>query len=488
MVHTLALFFETNNFIVYSVYGQVFFLMGLATVFVRTKHSQLPLAQSLWLLGAFGMAHALFEWGFVFIPVQAEYMPPSIIFVLRILHYILGTLSYVFLFRFGLDLAIGPGQRPLRRLLPWGVFAAWSVMFAGALMSTWPSLAVPSDNAEAAMRYAVALPGASLTAYGLLRQAKQVRAMDMLHIERYLTFAAWAFAAYAFVGGVIVPRVDFLPATLLNYDMLLNTFGIPAAVWRSLCGLAIAYSIVRSLQIFDVELDRMVTAAERAQILSAERDRIGRDMHDGIIQSIYAAGLALEDASYTMESDCEVAKSRIGTVMSALNATIGEIRNYIYNLSMAMEERELPIEAAALVERFRSSSPFTTEFALTGASLQLTQAQSSHLLQILHEALSNVAKHARARRVEVRLAYDRGGVTLSVTDDGVGFDRDLPDGKARAGYHQGLRNMAERAALMQGTFDVSSAKGRGTRVSVRVPCERVRYEVASRPIPQLEDG
>ncbi len=468
MVESLSLFFATNNFIVYSVYGQVFFVMGLAVAFVRTKHSQLPLARSLWLLAGFGIAHAFYEWAFVFIPVQATYMPAPVIEALHVLHYVLGTLSFALLLQFGIALVAGPhGFTPVKALPAIGFLAWLALLAAGPWLAGRPPT-VLEGYLEVAMRYGLALPASLLTAYGLLRQARSVREMDMPHIADYLRLAAVAFASYALPGGLVVPRVDLPPAVWLNYDALLAGLGIPAAVFRSLCGLAIAYFVVRSLQMFDVEFERFLSAAERAQVLAAERERIGRDLHDGIIQSLYAAGLALEDASYTVPVDQQAAQAKIRNVLAALDGTIGQIRSFIYNLNMAIEGQSLAAEAAALVKRFGSANP-VVEFIASGQEPPLSRAQRSHLLQILHEALSNVAKHARARRAEVRLHYRPQEVELSVRDDGVGFEPAAVAAEGTGGYRQGLRNIAQRARELGGTVEIRSAPGRGTTLIVSVP-------------------
>ena len=255
---------------------------------------------------------------------------------------------------------------------------------------------------------------------------------------------AVAFVAYAIVGGLVVPRLDLPPAAWLNYDLLTENLGVPAAVFRSVCGLAVAYFVVRSLQIFDVEYDRFLLAAERRQVLSAERERIGRDLHDGIVQSIYAAGLALEDASYTVPVDPAAAQAKIAGVMQSLNRIIGEIRSYIYNLSMAMDGHDLAAEAAMLVERLRVGNSFAVRFAVKGKEQPLRPEQRSHLLQILHEAVSNVSKHARASTVVVEIVYGEDSVQLAVRDDGVGFAAADGGGDGRAGHQRGLRKWDPR--------------------------------------------
>ena len=91
-----------------------------------------------------------------------------------------------------------------------------------------------------------------------------------------------------------------------------RTIQIPAPVLRSVCGLAMAFFVVRSLEVFQVETDRRIAEMEQAQLLAADRERIGRELHDGIIQNIYAAGLSLEEARYLVVEDPLWLRSRSG--------------------------------------------------------------------------------------------------------------------------------------------------------------------------------
>jgi signal transduction histidine kinase len=113
-------------------------------------------------------------------------------------------------------------------------------------------------------------------------------------LSRAFQVASLALVSYAVLGGLVVPPAPFFPASMLNTDMVLNVLGVPVQVLRSVVGLVLVVSIVRGLEVFRMEVDRRMEEMEQAQILMVERERIGRELHDGAIQTVYTAGLITE--------------------------------------------------------------------------------------------------------------------------------------------------------------------------------------------------
>jgi signal transduction histidine kinase len=331
---------QINWVILYSVYGQVFFVMGLVTGLQWRRHSHLELARPLPWLAAFGIAHGLNEWGHIFIPLQALYLPDAVVQVMVVAHLLLLAVSYFCLFQFGVELVLPllPRFRWLRAV-PGAMLVLWAmaVFLRGAVVQE--PLGVLFAIGEGWARHLLCLPGATLAGVGLLRQARQVREFGLPRIANYLNGAAVAFLVYALAGGLVVPTAPVFPATHLNYALLERTIRIPVAVFRSVCGLAMAFFVVRSLEIFQVEDDRRLAEMEREQALVADRERIGRELHDGIIQNIYAAGLTLQDTQHLVTENPTLARHRITTVMDALNRSILDIRRYIFDLRAAEQSR-----------------------------------------------------------------------------------------------------------------------------------------------------
>jgi signal transduction histidine kinase len=206
---------------------------------------------------------------------------------------------------------------------------------------------------------------------------------------------------------------------------------------------------------------------EVGEALRAERERIGMELHDGVIQSMYALGLGLEATIQALETDVPLARTRLIQARDTINNTIQEIRNYIVGL------RAEPGGAPTLATRF---ADVAEELSLTLAadvspdverSLTVTQRQQLYLIG--REALINVAKHARATQVNLSLVpvsgtRDRGAWILRIWDNGVGFAA----GQVSATSF-GLQTMRERARLLGGKLTVASRPGQGTEVRLVVP-------------------
>lgn len=456
-------FFQTNREIVFFIYGQAFFILGIAVALRSRQRSQIAFAKHLWLLAAFGIVHGVYEWGIIFIPIQQTYLTPDAINFLRLVELLLETLSFFALFQFGVELIA-----PRWRLAPTALWLIWGGGILALHFFVKPEFTQFRNIGDALARYLLGAPGAALAAWGLHQQARQATQMALPRIARYFDIAALAFAAYALVASV-VPRSDFFPASIWNYDFLLATIGVPAAIFRALCGIVIAYAIIRGLDIFDIEAERQLEDATRTRAIAADRERIGRELHDGIIQSLYAAGLTLEDAALTIDEDAARARQKIAGAIDALNRTIHDIRAYILNLRAEATPSDWTTRLADLVRLFRVQTLINAELKIEGAPRDgLDKTRCSELLAIVREALINARKHARASHVEIRVAYRPTELELAVSDNGVGF---APETSLRdLGARQGLRNMRERANLIGGRLEIDSALGRGATIRVIVPC------------------
>jgi signal transduction histidine kinase len=206
-------------------------------------------------------------------------------------------------------------------------------------------------------------------------------------------------------------------------------------------------------------------AAEYAIV--QERDRIGRDLHDGIIQSLYAVSLSLEDVPEMMGPAPAEAEGRVEAAIDSLHASIRELRNFIYGLRPeTFDGADLPAGIVALGEQFRHNNLVELEVDVdVDVGQRVSPEHGAQLLHLLRESLSNAARHARAGHLTIAFRQAEGLAILSVTDDGVGFD---PASPAGAG-HQGLANMRARAEAIGGTLRLESAPGKGTRIIVSVP-------------------
>jgi signal transduction histidine kinase len=199
-----------------------------------------------------------------------------------------------------------------------------------------------------------------------------------------------------------------------------------------------------------------------------ERQRIGMDLHDGIIQSIYAVGLTLEFAqAQVADGETAAAQEQLQKAMEALNSTIRDIRAYILDLRpRRFQGDNLIIGLELLLAEFKANTLISVGFvAQDEADRCLTPEARLALFHIAQEALSNAVKHSRASRVDVRLTREDSRVVMSVADNGRGFVE--TEVEQRMGH--GLMNMRERARSLGGTFSMHAAAGGGAEVRVSVP-------------------
>jgi len=193
------------------------------------------------------------------------------------------------------------------------------------------------------------------------------------------------------------------------------------------------------------------------------------DLHDGVIQSIYAVGLTLEYANALLADDDVLgATERLKWAIDSLNATIRDIRSYILDLRPRRFEGDNLISGLQqLLAEFKANTLLSVEFgADSAADAALTPDARLALFHIAQEALSNAAKHSQASRIEVRLMRDSGDIVLFLKDNGIGFKPERVE--RRVGH--GLMNMHDRALAIGGIFNVGpGSDGRGTQVQVRIP-------------------
>ena len=214
-----------------------------------------------------------------------------------------------------------------------------------------------------------------------------------------------------------------------------------------------------------IENANLYKQVQRLAVLE-ERERIAMDLHDGIIQSIYAVGLTLEYVGLLFDEQPADARKRLQDAIGGLNDVIRDIRNYILDLRpQRFQNKNLSTGLNDLVRAFKANTFINVEVQTNErADTDLTADQSAGLFHIAQEALANIAKHAKARNVVINLRRDGSQVVLSLMDDGRGFD--MSNVKRYSGH--GLQNMQERAHAMGADFEVTSEVGQGTHIIVRI--------------------
>jgi PAS domain S-box-containing protein len=201
-----------------------------------------------------------------------------------------------------------------------------------------------------------------------------------------------------------------------------------------------------------------------------DRVRLGQDLHDGIIQSIYAIGLNLSDCQRLVTEKPEEAARRVSSAVADLNAVIRDVRCFIGGLEPgAFKVKEFTAALQSLTAAMGEATGIEFAFDVDAEAVQhLSANQATHLLYIAREAISNSVRHGRARNTTVSLRMNAVGIRLEVRDDGVGF---APASANRQGL--GLRNIEARARELNATCQLVSAPGQGTTVRVELSGEKL---------------
>lgn len=238
-----------------------------------------------------------------------------------------------------------------------------------------------------------------------------------------------------------------------------------------------------------IENARLYKQVQRLAVLE-ERDRIGMDLHDGIIQSIYAVGLTLEHTRYLMDEDPDAARSRLDEGIQGLNTIIKDIRNYILDLRPErFDGNDLRAALNRLAREFQANTLANVDVnydaKINGHLNEKTATAAFHIVQ---EALANAAKHAAATHLDVVVALKGNQAVIGVRDNGRGFREE--DTNQRLGH--GLSNMELRARAIGGRLKIDTQPGAGTIVTAYLPLsegyksppKKVKKGKAAKPAPQ----
>jgi signal transduction histidine kinase len=480
--------------IVYFFYGLAFFSMGLIVTIEGGRGSDLRLKRALRPLAAFGLIHGINEWIEMFmllglLPGQDLYPEAWISINLALLAF-----SFLSLSAFGASLLSATEDiHRIGLLLPLTQVAIWSVgllYFRGQFHSQelWAV-------ADVWTRYVIGVPGALIASVGLLAQQRAFRRAGLEKFGRDSMWAAVAFAWYGVVGQTFTRISLLFPSTVLNQDLFLSTFGFPVQLLRAAAAVVVAIFVMRFMRAFEVETQRQIDELQLAQLREAERrealkgemlrrivaaqeaerQRIGRELHDETGQSLTALGLGLRGVATTLRQDPDRAAHNLRQMEGMAAQALDELRRLIDDLRPShLDDLGLPAALRWYAGEIEIRSSLQIRVNAPKGPCVLPLQIKTALFRIAQEALTNVVKHAEARRVWITLERSDGFVELEVRDDGKGFDQSRLPASDRPSW--GLMGMQERTTLCDGQFLLKSAPGWGTEILVKIPCDDAVFD------------
>ena len=260
----------------------------------------------------------------------------------------------------------------------------------------------------------------------------------------------------SFLGVPIVFKGDVIGAFYVTDKTTGRSF---TAADEEMVGLLAAHAAVL------MEHARSFQESRELSVLD-ERNRLARDLHDAMTQTLFSLRLTLETAASTLADDPAAAAGHIHQASALVEATFRELRTLIFEL------RPPALDADGLGETIRKHLDVVGRAhdlvvrVTTTCDRRLPAEVEGVIYRIVQEAVTNVVRHAEATTIDVQLAVDDHVATVTIADDGIGFD---PDARTIRARHLGLTSMRERAAAVGGTCTIESSPGAGTTVRVEVP-------------------
>ena len=209
---------------------------------------------------------------------------------------------------------------------------------------------------------------------------------------------------------------------------------------------------------------------ETGAAVTEERTRIACEIHDGLVQSLAGVGFKLELSQQLIRKNPKASLATLRESKEQLKLAIQEARQVIFNLRpLQYDKMELIPGLTNYLKSYETQYHIKTDFSVSGDEQILFPRTKIFLFRIVQEALSNVVQHAKADRVSVQLTISLERLTVTISDNGVGFNMEQVLHNPEKWDHFGVRGIVERAKLVGGEAKIDSKKGRGTRIVVEVP-------------------
>lgn len=465
-------FFGPKSIPLYFIYGLAFFTMGISALQQSNKKiSNFPLMKALIYLAGFGLVHGLSEW--VSMIIIADSYPEYIVQQYQFKMFLNAT-SFASLFAFGFALFEFKDYK-LEKLkkLPWVLLTIWAL---GFFIMDWlyPDVAtnIKYPMYSTMSRYFIGLPGGILVAYALYQNSEVMRNLNLKIISLKFKALAVVFLMYGIFAGLIVSQQNFFPANVINKNVFEIIFGLPIEAARTFSAIIITFLFIDIIKIFTWEVNEKISRLIQVQAATQERRKLGRELHDVLIQKLFATGLRAE---FLMEDEDNPGnKEQLMEIKEDLNEVISDIRGFIARFSpKKIEVEDLKANITELVEKFQEWKTVLIKLNYEVPAIALGQLSNEKLTQvyyIVQEALSNVIKHSKATEAEVTIKSTLRELIVIISDNGVGVD--LMSIKSDS---FGIKSIKERASVADGTLAIKT-NTMGTTITLTIPWEEFQND------------
>lgn len=453
-------------FFLYLIYGFAFINMGIFSIQGKDdKLTNLPLVKSLKYLGYFGISHGITEW---ITMVEILDIYPDLYIFLFIIKYFLKAVSFTYLMVFGISLLpLRHKHKKVARKIPTILFLAWLTGFILLYAYYGPDYLIinPKYNIIV-LRYIMSLSGGIISAIALYLNAKTIERRKSNSMARRYKALACIFLIYGLLDGLIVKKVNFFPANIINDQMFFNIFRFPIQILKATVGITINILLVKVIDTFGWEQREKLYRLEKRRIASEERRKLGLEIHDSIIQSLYAAGLKVE---YLIKNKSEDnVEPMLKEIKIDLNNTIEKTREFLSSSTLEIVEMEdLNYSLQQLVDKFSENQDIPIVFISNTSPTNygyLSPEKSTQIYYIVQEAISNVIKHSKATSAEVLLESKYDYLYIRIIDNGLGISMNGMDIEK----HFGISSMEERTKRIGGMLNIDKIAN-GTKVEIIIP-------------------
>lgn len=493
-MNPITVYLVENMIAIYFFYGLAFYTLGLALWLASRRASEFRFVRAIRPLALFGLVHGAHEWFEMFQQIAKTFgghTPGIWEEMIR-----LGTLivSFIMLTLFATLLLVPPDKARRYALLGSGVLVSiWLISLLLVSINQQPTLLGVFPLADVLGRYLLGIPGALLATGALMAQQRTFREHQMPQFGRDLVWCASALLLYGVIGQLFVRQTVIFPSTIINSGLFLAWVGVPVQLFRAAMAATLAFFMMRALNAFDLESLQRLERANQAQLEAqaammrseraasretlhqvvqaqeAERQRIARELHDATGQSLTAIALGLRGVNSALKTADPRLRAQIQQLEDYGTDALKELRKIIADLRPSqLDDLGLVPALKWYTQDFERHYGIAIQFEVTGEQDRLPEDYETALFRVAQEALTNVAKHAGVREASLRLRFLTRRVCLRVVDQGQGFDSaPLAEVSSLGGW--GLRGIQERATLLGGSSQITSAPGEGTTVQVCIP-------------------